>query len=276
MPGTNVYIGVWMNYDSDGIGRATLTLPVNWASYLISGLALLVSIAGTSCWVIAAYVMHQNRVRSTFDPLHQQLQLLLRTTGSALTAMKELAMIQGAWPRHENSKRPFLRVLPIALVAFIVASFAVASVFVAAIASRSEQDIVTLAKPGAVCGWVLTDISSGNEASIAVYGRMANSSLRARGYAKDWYARDSSFGTPPSVFPIRTLPYKVGTGPCPFQAKADVFRTIARRQTPLWSSIPAFSIHMLTSELICQERTGFGLVWSQLALLSMFRSLSIR
>jgi hypothetical protein len=216
MPGTNAYIGVWMNYDSDGIGRATLTLPVNWASYLISGLALLVSIAGTSCWVIAAYIMHQNRVRSTFDPLHQQLQLLLRTTGSALTAMKELAMIQGAWPRHENSKRPFLRVLPIALVAFIIASFAVASVFVAAIASRSEQDIVTLAKPGAVCGWVLTDISSGNEASIAVYGRMANSSLRARGYAKDWYARDSSFGTPPSVFPIRTLPYTVGTGPCPF------------------------------------------------------------
>ncbi|KAH8594514.1 hypothetical protein B0O99DRAFT_711884 [Bisporella sp. PMI_857] len=235
MPGTNAYIGVWMNYDSDGVGRATLTLPVNWASYLISGLALLVSIAGSSCWAIAAYVMHQKLVRPTFDPLHLQLQVLLRNTESALVAMKELAMIQHAWPRHENSKRPVVRVLPIALVAFVVASFAVASVFVAAIASRSEQDIVTLVKPGAVCGWVLPpDISSGNEATIAVFGGAANSSLRARGYAKDWYARDNGFGTPPSVFPIRTLPYTVGTGPCPFP---DVGRCISNDSSSLNSAI---------------------------------------
>jgi hypothetical protein len=217
MPETGTYIGLWTDYDSDGVGRATLTLPVKWSSYLISGLALLVSTAGTSCWVIVAYVMHQSLVRhtETFDPLHLQLQVLLRNTESGISAMKELLMIQGAWPRHQTSKRPFMRVLPIALAAFVVASFAVASVFVAAIASRAEEDIVTLTKPGAICGWVLSDGSS-NEANIAAYTQLTNSSLRARGYAKDWYARESKFGIPPSVFPIATLPYAVKSGPCPF------------------------------------------------------------
>jgi hypothetical protein len=54
MASVNIYTGVWSAFTDEGVSQRILTLKLPEAGYLISGLALLVSVAGSSFWYPAA------------------------------------------------------------------------------------------------------------------------------------------------------------------------------------------------------------------------------
>jgi len=211
-----MHIGLWSAYNDDGTHRVTLTLPLRWGSYLVAALAILVSIAGSSVWSIVAYAWHQRRVRpnGSVDPFNLQLQILLRNTRSAITAAVDAVKIHRAWPKGSRHRGAAL-LIGLAAVA-ILCAFAVAGVFVAAVASRAEEDITVLARPGTVCGHRVANFSDTNDAWSGVSRLFADTAFQARAYAGAWYAKAPSRNTPPSAFTPKTLPYQPGRGACPF------------------------------------------------------------
>ena len=50
--------GLWWDYSKPSVLAATITLPVDSGSILLSGLTLLISVAGASCWNIVAFLLH--------------------------------------------------------------------------------------------------------------------------------------------------------------------------------------------------------------------------
>lgn len=213
-----VYTGFWRDYSASGVDAAVLTLPISSAAYLISGLTLLVSLAGTMFWLILVYAWHQSRVRpdTPVDGLDLQIQVLLRNVTSPASAIRQATRIYLAW--RKTKKSPLLRLLPIVIAASaVIVLFALAGVFVAAIVSHSEDGILVLAKPG-LCGEItanLTD-SSNNDINSAVYAWTRRRVLRGREYAKVWYAGNTDKIEASSAFPIDRLPYTTSRVPCPF------------------------------------------------------------
>lgn len=224
MTNLTVYTGFWRDYSASSVVNAgVLTLPISSAGYLISGLTLLVSLAGTMFWAILVYIWHQSRVRpdgTAVDCLDLQIQVLLRNVTSPAAAIIQATQLYLAW--RKTKKAPLLRLLPIVVAAStVMILFIPASVFVAAIVSHSQDDILVLAKPG-LCGEVTANFSAGsnNHVTSSVYAWTANKALRGREYAKAWYsagnANTNRIQTMTSVFPIDRLPYTMSRVPCPF------------------------------------------------------------
>jgi len=217
-----VYTGFWRDYSAGGVGAGVLTLPISSAGYLISGLTLLVTLAGTAFWGILAYVWHQSMTSSgaPVDFPHIQRQILLRNVNTPVSAIFHTAKMSLAWRRTKNSHP--LRFLPVALVAgTIIILFTVAGVFVGrAIASPSEEDILVLAKPR-LCGEATLIYSENSTSDVAAtsFKWKTDKALRGRAYAKIWYAAGDNASLPSgskagsSAFPVRRLPYATSRVP---------------------------------------------------------------
>jgi hypothetical protein len=214
-----IYTGFWWDYSA---GAGVLTLPISSAAYLISGLTLLVSLAGLALWMMVAYVWHQSNVAADgpVDYQHLQLQVLLRnvtTPASALVHAAKLMLKRP--PMTGSSHRSHLLVLALT-AGLIMALFGMASVFVgAAVASPSQEDNLVLAEP-IFCGEVLMapiNASASGETFSTIFAAKARQTFRAREYAKAWYAANGSLATAGSTaYPVRRLPYTTSRVPCPF------------------------------------------------------------
>jgi len=218
MANLEIYTGFWRDYSASGLGSRVLTLPISSAAYLISGLTLLVSLAGAMFWSILVYIWHQSRVRpnTAVDCLDLQIQVLLRNVTSPSSAILQAGNIYLAW--RKTKKSPFLRLLPIVLVAStVMLLFIPASIFVAAIVSHSQDDVLVLAKPG-LCGEVTANFNnnSNNDIISTTYSWTTNRALRGREYAKVWYGDNSNGFTASSAFPVNRLPYTTSRVSCPF------------------------------------------------------------
>ena len=206
MSNFDTHTGLWYDYDDDGTHRPVLTLPLGWGGVLVAALALLVSSAGSSFWSIVAYAWHQQRIRpgATFDLFQLQLQVLLRNTRSATTALTDALKIHFAWPKNSRHKGSALL---IGLAATLTrCAFIAAGVFVAFIGSKAEEDITVLARPGAVCGYRVADVDDTGAARGGLFSHFADTAFQARAYARAWYAGAPSRNTPPSAFTPKTLP----------------------------------------------------------------------
>ena len=211
-----VFTGFWRDFSTGG--GAVLTLPIPSAGYLVSGLTLLVSLAGAMFWAILVYVWHQSRVSpsTAVDCLDLHIQVLLRNVTSPASAILQAGKIYVAW--RKTKKSAFLRLLPIVIAASaVIVLFIPASIFVASIVSHSQDDILVLAKPG-LCGEIIANISDGsnNDITLAVYAWTINRALRGREYAKVWYAGNTDGAEASSAFPVVRLPYTTSRVSCPF------------------------------------------------------------
>jgi hypothetical protein len=219
MANVGIYTGFWRDYSASAVSAGVLTLPISSAGYLISSLTLLVTLASTMFWVILTYIWHQLKVppRTPMDQLDLQRQVLLRNVNTPALAILHVAKLYLA--QRKTANNPLSRLLPIAVAAgFVIVLFLAAGVFVAAIASQSEDDILVLAKPG-VCGEVTSNYSDGSSSDIAsaAYAWTTSKALRGREYAKLWYTDNTSLITKgSSAFPVRKLPYTTSRVPCPF------------------------------------------------------------
>ncbi|QGI78693.1 hypothetical protein CEK25_005422 [Fusarium fujikuroi] len=218
MESHDIYTGIWRNYSTAGLDGKVITLPIQSAGYLISGLTVLLTLAVESCWTIAAYALHQCHVSEATDPLELQLQVLLRNVEKPTSAAWHLAKIWRAWRKY--NVRHVRKLLYTGLFAIIFAAAIVpVGTIVASIASTREEVVLVLAKPRN-CGYVRSNfsVSSSNDAFAASFAYTTDKAIRGRSYAKAWYRNaEASRRDPPSSFPVARLPYRNDTVPCPLK-----------------------------------------------------------
>ncbi|KAK5660205.1 hypothetical protein OQA88_13678 [Cercophora sp. LCS_1] len=219
----SVYNGIWLDYSQQGVDKVVLTLPLQWGNVLISALALLVSLAGGAMWRIFAYVYHQLRVRhaTRSDPFQQQVQTLLRNNGTPISAVLDSFWLCSAWAQ---TPYPVLKtLLPTGLVAgLIIIVFGIFSIFVSAVATQSEADVIVLARPSENCGgwefnWAAIQVDDRKPTSFEAFRARVDDTQSARAYASWFYSRGKQpLAATNSMFPRRRLDYDISSGPCPF------------------------------------------------------------
>ena len=121
MSASYVYRGVWVNWSRGPIFGWTLSLTTTEAQMLAAFLAVFVTATGTQAWKIVSFILHQLRAAQIpGDGRHQQAQVILRNTGSALGASWEFLNL--GWPWRKTASSAFPRVLLLALIAVLHAT----------------------------------------------------------------------------------------------------------------------------------------------------------
>jgi hypothetical protein len=172
-------------------------------------------LAGVSFWKIFAFYLHRYRAQRVRDVLDLQLQLSLRETGSAPSAVLEAIKLGWAWRGHYKSITSHLFFI-ILLPLLIWVGYSVASVLVANVANRSYRGVLVPLKPQN-CGFVMHVYKKDIPIEATLLGKSINDSTLAVAYARTWYGRDESISNGDSIFPSRVLPYNTSfDAPCPF------------------------------------------------------------
>ena len=209
--------GLWWDYSKPSVLAATITLPVDSGSILLSGLTLLVGVAGASFWNIVAFLLHHwGAKRLPASTFHLQHQTCLRNSATAIRAILEAFKIHHAW----SGKRPdqlLLQTCLVAIPAFVVwACFSTAALFTSSVTNKSYASVVARVQPEN-CGFWLYNTST-NEGAIALARMEVADAIRARSHVASFYSNSSSSTARP-VFTRPTLPYIVNrSAPCPIPA----------------------------------------------------------
>lgn len=183
----HIYTGPWINhYQNDTLIGATLTLTTRDSAFLVALLAVVVTTAGTSFWVILSYFVYQTQSTADCqDAVFHQQQAILRNSGTALGAAWKFVRVSYAWRKHIRSKwwqlwrsRTFLYVV-LALV--VAAVFGVASIFSSQVTKAAGNHFL-IHSPN--CGsWEFPGASTNNAWQLKVL----NDSLAAASYARECY-----------------------------------------------------------------------------------------
>jgi len=238
--------GLWWDYSRPAVQAATLTLPADLGNVLLSGLTVLVTVAGASFWNVAAFVLHSQLVRMDGEPvgaLSLQHRVTLRNSSSPIgTAWKAIKIYQ-AW-YSTRSPRLLVRTLAVVVPALIIwASFAAAAVFVSRVASRANGVVVARVQPENCGVWQFD--TSYVEGIAAARTKKANDTALARTYVSNFYANTTISSIARSIFVQPTLAYTTNpAAPCPIPAA----------ELCIWGPNAAFS--MTTAMLDSQQMLG--------------------
>lgn len=147
----DVYVGTWTNWSRGPIFGATLTLRQQDGTLLIAFLAFFVTVAGTSFWRLACFLLHlvlSSEVPS--DGLHHQRQAILRNSANAISGLSSL--LQTGWAWRTTAKRPYGRTVPLVVfTALCIAAFATVSGFSSKISTSIGNEVLL---SGTKCGSV--------------------------------------------------------------------------------------------------------------------------
>ena len=184
--GAHVYTGIWINWSRGTILGSTLTLSDRDGGLLIAFLAIFVSAAGGALWRIISYIIHQSRANLRFrDGLHHQQQVIFRNASSPGSASWQLIQLMFHWAGL--TKRPALRILPLAALALInLVLFALAGVFSAEVTKAAGNE--TLIRSPNCGSWnisgpqeqaifrskILLDTTSASTYAHSCYGQVQN------------------------------------------------------------------------------------------------------
>ncbi|KXX78380.1 hypothetical protein MMYC01_206024 [Madurella mycetomatis] len=208
--------GLWFDYSKPSVLAPTLTLSVSAGYLAVSGLTLLVTLAGASFWNITAFLLHHWKTKeTTTNVIDLQHRVILRNSTGALRTIVEILKVHQAW-----SKKPrqclLLKTCTVAVPALLVAAgFAVAGLFTSAVANKTYGPVAARIQPSS-CGYWSFDATTEGTASMTA--KIVNDTIQARNYAASFYANSSSSPARP-VFIRTTLPYTTtGSAPCPIPA----------------------------------------------------------
>ncbi|KAF5689925.1 hypothetical protein FCIRC_1159 [Fusarium circinatum] len=213
--------GLWWDHSKTTILAATLTLPLNYSNLLLSGLTILVTIAGSSFWIIVSFALHDWKARSANpSALDLQHQVSLRNSAGAPQTLWEAFKIHKAWSK--NRKKPIIKqTCSVVVPALIVsAGFAIAALFTSRVADKAYSNVVVRVQPNN-CGFLFFNTTSEYDlpALSAMGAKGQNDTRWARSHVANFYANTSS-STAPSIFIRPTLPYNVSSSaPCPIPAR---------------------------------------------------------
>jgi len=209
--------GLWWDQSKPQVLAATITLPVDSGGYFLSGLTLLVSVAGASFWNIVAFYLHHWRAkRLPASTVYLQHQACLRNSVNAIRTIWEAFKIHRAWAEKQPD-RLLLQTCLVAIPAFVVwAGFSTAALFTSSVTNKSYASVVARVQPQN-CGFWTTNTTT-NDGAIALARMEVADTIQARSYVANFYSNSSS-STARSVFSRPTLPLTVShSAPCPIPA----------------------------------------------------------
>ncbi|KAL8811575.1 MAG: hypothetical protein Q9200_001692 [Gallowayella weberi] len=184
-PGALIYRGSWINWSHGRVLGSTITLSDGDGALLTAFLAIFVTTAGTACWKILSYLLHQSRAGRDFqDVLHQQLQVTFRNAGSASAAAWQFTQLFWYW--RKLPVRPLARVLPFLFLALLnMVFFIVAGIFSSQVTKAAGNEVLIQSRR---CGLLnLTLDPSSQRGSVAVGNLETNDTMTASTYSQACY-----------------------------------------------------------------------------------------
>lgn len=212
--------GLWWDHSKSAALAATITLSTNSSNFLLSALALLVTIAGASAWNITAFILHAVKSRRGDGPVHAvdlMHQVSLRNSGSAINTLWESIKVHRAWsktkPRHLARKTA-----SVAFPALVVwAGFAVAAIFTSNVANKSYGSTIARLEEQNCGFWEFNQTTLGG--LLASQDKATNDTTQARNYVSNFYVNTAKSSVAQSPFVQLSLPTIVNNkAPCPLPA----------------------------------------------------------
>ncbi|WKT51599.1 hypothetical protein QSH57_016569 [Fusarium oxysporum f. sp. vasinfectum] len=210
----SVKTGLWYDYSEPSVLDATITLPIEYGTLLLSTLTVMVGFAGASCWNILAFILHSRRITETSAlAIELQQQVSLRNTSGSAGAMWQAFKLHRAWKGRVS--KLWRRTLGFFLPAAIVwAGSTAAGILTSRVANKSYSNTVARVKSD-LCGTFYFDPNS-PQAQSAYNAKATHDTVEARTYMTKFYSNNSSPATARSLFVRPTLPYSVDNhAPCP-------------------------------------------------------------
>ncbi|KAK4102384.1 hypothetical protein N658DRAFT_485216 [Parathielavia hyrcaniae] len=224
---SEIATGVWQDHSKPGVFAWTLTLTISHGNILLSGLALLVTLAGASFWNITAFVLHSWKSANgdTMHALDLQQRVVLRNSRTSLSTVWSLLKLHHAWSgadRPGRSRRRRAQTCALVAPAVLVwAGFVAAAIFTACLANRADGTVVAPVKAGDCGVW---RYESAALLTGAAHFRAASDTTAARSYVSAFYRNQSSFASGSSATRSRfvqpSLPiHTTKTAACPIPAR---------------------------------------------------------
>ncbi|KAF2014548.1 hypothetical protein BU24DRAFT_482050 [Aaosphaeria arxii CBS 175.79] len=142
----DVHLGFWTNWSHNRANGATITLKRKDGDLLISFIAIFVALSGKSFWRICCFITH--RCLSTITPqdgLYHQRQAILRNADTPEDGAWRIIQALLAW--RKNARRPILRLLPLALLAWTTFSLLlVGGIFSSRLTSDNGSEVLLTGK----------------------------------------------------------------------------------------------------------------------------------
>lgn len=183
-----VHLGMWTNWSHGRVMGSTLTLSRQDGNYLLSFTAFFIGLVSTRFWRILCFALHNSSSTSSpRDALYHQQQAILRNSYSANSGL--LVFLQLAWAWRKNTKRAFVRVLPvIATAAFFAVAFTIAGGFSSTISTGVGNDVLL---DGSDCAIINNQIFDAGTQTVLKpdVSRRSNS---AANYAQQCYSTNTS------------------------------------------------------------------------------------
>ncbi|KAH8692522.1 hypothetical protein GQ44DRAFT_734045 [Phaeosphaeriaceae sp. PMI808] len=181
--------GLWWDYSKSRAYAWTLTLPVNQGNTLLSGLTLLITLAGASFWNITAFALHRWKSAQGGTPtaLDLQQQVILRNSRTSIAAMWELIKLCYAWSgKPGQPRRRWMQTCALVVPAMIVwACFVAAAIFTARLANGTAGVVLAPIRKGN-CG--LWEYNASDVLSLAAYNtKSSKDTAQARTYVSTFY-----------------------------------------------------------------------------------------
>jgi hypothetical protein len=245
MSNYQVYTGFWIDNSHSAVLGATLTLPIRWASYVVSALTVAVTISATSFWIVAACIFYQFLVRhENVDVVGFQHRVILRNSSSPLGKLWEIIKVRFAW-RSGTIPRVGRRTIFIAVPSLLTwLLITAASVFVSEVASKSYTEIGVLLIPKDCGVWHYNTETIAELAAQTSKG--LRDTIRGRAYAGSWYENSTTALATASIFPVESLPLRTeGNTTCPFSESRCISgeNSAFSMKTPLLDSHTIFGIN---------------------------------
>lgn len=257
---TNIFIGVWQNHNDGTWPTWTLTLKQRDGGVLSAALVLFVGFAATQAWNVVKLILHQVLLRSRRDGLDQQLQAMLRNSGTHAGAAWFSIRIPLGWRRQRGLMHGLARSSPILIVSLVLmVSWAAAQILLSRIwTSAGDEFLVN----NEICRWVnITDIYSlpnfqtfsidykQRVESASVYVDLCYDAAEGQNIQNAFCQR----------LPRAAINWTMSDAPCPF---ADPSLCISTNSTPVMldtgylSSSAHFGIHTRQEDSILYRRVA--------------------
>ncbi|KAL8739322.1 MAG: hypothetical protein Q9181_000053 [Wetmoreana brouardii] len=192
---SQIYTGPWINWSRGFVLGSTITLSQRNGSLLTAFLGIFVTAAGTACWRILSFLIHQHQAKDLLnDAIHHQQQVILRNSGTPGEAAWQMTQLAWHWRKIANKPKSILRSLPLVILAVCnIVLFAIAGVFSAEVTKAVGNE--TLIRSPA-CGFQLPNSTRPDLPvfqSIAGANAMdANDTLAASAYSRACYGNTQS------------------------------------------------------------------------------------
>jgi hypothetical protein len=219
MASFQVHYGSWNDRSHhSSFSGSTITLPIQYSNYLVSALAVAVTIGASCLWVVIAFILHQVIVtEKNTDHIGLQHQVILRNSPSPLGTLWELVKVCIAW-RRTKARRLTRRSLAVAIPALLVwGTFTAASILVANVASKSFGQIQVLIEQND-CGFWQYEDNGFNRSTVdgSIGAKFRKDATNAQIYARSWYGNSLKSLNAQSLFPTTALAFQNSTtAPCP-------------------------------------------------------------